>query len=271
MWIHDRKRPKQFLPIYSAALCSFTEFSHFLWGYGCFMNIPGIFDPNCNSADAHNGFSTWKDHMDVSKNNGTSKSSIFIGFSIINHPFWGIYPYFWKHPHHSSHFSLPFESIWPFSEVTQQRWSCFQSRWWRCLCHQVDKWRDQDVSWDSSIRVFEGGEWIAHLHIATVTCNVVKKIVWLKFRMMRIWRRRYLLSAPPQLPTDRSRWVFPRGQIPQDLVDDEPDSTTWGNPWAFFPFGDSCPSTHFSTLSFQDHLLRSQNTHTQTHIVCKYS
>ena len=23
------------------------------------MNIPGIFDPNCNSADAHNGFLTW--------------------------------------------------------------------------------------------------------------------------------------------------------------------------------------------------------------------
>ncbi len=28
-------------------------------------------------------------YMDVSKNNGTSKSSILIGFSIINHPFWG--------------------------------------------------------------------------------------------------------------------------------------------------------------------------------------
>ena len=27
--------------------------------------------------------------MGVSKNNGTSKSSILIGFSIINHPFWG--------------------------------------------------------------------------------------------------------------------------------------------------------------------------------------
>ena len=27
--------------------------------------------------------------MDVSKNSGTPKSSIFIGFSIINHPFWG--------------------------------------------------------------------------------------------------------------------------------------------------------------------------------------
>ena len=35
--------------------------------------------------------------MGVSKNDGTPKS-ISIGFSIIHHPFWGIYPYFWKHP-----------------------------------------------------------------------------------------------------------------------------------------------------------------------------
>ena len=27
--------------------------------------------------------------MDVSKNSGTPKSAILIGFSIINHPFWG--------------------------------------------------------------------------------------------------------------------------------------------------------------------------------------
>ena len=30
--------------------------------------------------------------MDVSKNRGTPKSSILIGFSIINHPFWGFPP-----------------------------------------------------------------------------------------------------------------------------------------------------------------------------------
>ena len=37
--------------------------------------------------------------MGVSKNRGVSpKSSILMGFSIINHPFWGT-PYFWKHPH----------------------------------------------------------------------------------------------------------------------------------------------------------------------------
>ena len=29
------------------------------------------------------------EHMGVSKNNGTPKSSILIGFSIVNHPFWG--------------------------------------------------------------------------------------------------------------------------------------------------------------------------------------
>ena len=28
-------------------------------------------------------------YMDVSKNSGTPKSSILIGISIINHPFWG--------------------------------------------------------------------------------------------------------------------------------------------------------------------------------------
>ena len=37
-------------------------------------------------------------YMGVSQNNGTSKSSILIGFSILNHPVLG-YPNFWKHPY----------------------------------------------------------------------------------------------------------------------------------------------------------------------------
>ena len=37
--------------------------------------------------------------MGVSKNSGTPKTSILIGFSIINHPFGGAHPYFWKHPY----------------------------------------------------------------------------------------------------------------------------------------------------------------------------
>ena len=32
---------------------------------------------------------SWIQHLGVSENNGTPKSSILIGFSIINHPFWG--------------------------------------------------------------------------------------------------------------------------------------------------------------------------------------
>ena len=36
--------------------------------------------------------------MDVSENSGTPTSSILIGFSIINHPFWGT-PIFWKRPY----------------------------------------------------------------------------------------------------------------------------------------------------------------------------
>ena len=37
-------------------------------------------------------------YMGVSKNRGTPKSSILIGFSIVNHPFWGA-PIFLKRPH----------------------------------------------------------------------------------------------------------------------------------------------------------------------------
>ena len=36
--------------------------------------------------------------MDVSENSGTPKSSISIGFSTINHPFWGT-PILGKHPY----------------------------------------------------------------------------------------------------------------------------------------------------------------------------
>ena len=38
-------------------------------------------------------------HVGVSKNNGTPKSSIFIGFSIINHPFWGTPCTSWRFRH----------------------------------------------------------------------------------------------------------------------------------------------------------------------------
>ena len=62
--------------------------------------------------------------MGVSKNNGTPKSSSWIGFSIINHPYWGI-PIFgntyipfvptWIRPNaaESSAHSLPFSASEP--------------------------------------------------------------------------------------------------------------------------------------------------------------
>ena len=43
-------------------------------------------------------------YMGVSKNRDTPKSSILIGFSIINHPFWG-YQYFWKPPYRAKSYS----------------------------------------------------------------------------------------------------------------------------------------------------------------------
>ena len=47
--------------------------------------------PDCLGAKLHQ-----PKQMGVSKNNGTPKSSILIGCSIINHPFWGVlHPYFW--------------------------------------------------------------------------------------------------------------------------------------------------------------------------------
>ena len=43
----------------------------------------------CFDCENHPCFFKPKSHMGVSKNRGTPKSSILIGFSIINHPFWG--------------------------------------------------------------------------------------------------------------------------------------------------------------------------------------
>ena len=37
-------------------------------------------------------------HMGVSKNRGTPKSCILMGFSIINHPFWGVFTLFLETP-----------------------------------------------------------------------------------------------------------------------------------------------------------------------------
>ncbi len=58
-----------------------------------FAMLVGWYPPKiCEKARSSGGFcwsfKTWQ-QLDVSKNSGTPKSSILIGFSIINHPFWG--------------------------------------------------------------------------------------------------------------------------------------------------------------------------------------
>ncbi len=72
-------------------------------------------------------------HMGVSKNNGTPKSSILIGFSIINHPFWGVYhPYFWFNIHIAT-YQFPGLSSQPelVKHVSLQQ---NDSNWfWKCL------------------------------------------------------------------------------------------------------------------------------------------
>ena len=59
--------------------------------------------------------------MDVSKNRGTPKSSILIGFSMINHPFWGI-PIFGSTP------KCPKLQTLPGPETSQT--SATEASWW---------------------------------------------------------------------------------------------------------------------------------------------
>ena len=54
----------------------------FLFPWWCFLGIKLPSSPTKLDTLAYS-------HMDVSKNSGTPKSSILIGFSILNHPFWG--------------------------------------------------------------------------------------------------------------------------------------------------------------------------------------
>ena len=92
--------------------------------------------------------------MGVSKNSGSPKSSILIGFgTIINHPFWGKTPYFWKHPYaglwlmsytHPGYPKWWFESIESKDTCSSANWSHF------CLVYfsfvEGFSWRYLDTS-----------------------------------------------------------------------------------------------------------------------------
>ena len=72
-------------PIFQGSICAF--FSSVYMGYIFWRNFP-----------SKTGLVS--DHMAVSENNGTPKSSHFNRvFHYFHHPFWGEHPYFWKHPH----------------------------------------------------------------------------------------------------------------------------------------------------------------------------
>ena len=57
-------------------------------------------------SSSHHGFFCGV-YMFVSKNNGIPKSSILIGFSIINHPFWWFSPYFCFNTHYVNQWGGP--------------------------------------------------------------------------------------------------------------------------------------------------------------------
>ena len=71
---------------------------------GMVRGIPGALGHTNGSLGLNNNVYTTGDlkglhQMDISENSGTPKSSILIGFSIIlNHPFWGCFPYFLETP-----------------------------------------------------------------------------------------------------------------------------------------------------------------------------
>ena len=123
--------------------------------------------------------------MGVSKNNGTPKSYILIGFSIINHPFWGT-PIFWKHP---NLFKRPFVRSfdgplpsWPMSRTCPPLWcQCLWSggcstelRWKGCfLCKMNGKrWVSFLISGFGTMDVMRSLELLWYSCILLITCSV---------------------------------------------------------------------------------------------------
>ena len=74
--------------------------------------------------------------MDVSENSDTPKSSISIGFSIMNHPFLG-YPYFWKRPHISRWFEQFKERVAYLVDI-RGRFFNMPLKWSLSGCHGME-------------------------------------------------------------------------------------------------------------------------------------
>ena len=76
-------------------------------------------------------------HMGVSENSGAPKSSILIGFSVINHPFWGT-PIF-GNTHMDSYGFIAHSSIWEEKESREKAlvFFCRTTDWYPCPCKGV--------------------------------------------------------------------------------------------------------------------------------------
>ena len=147
-------------------------------------------------------------NMDVSENSGTPKSSILIGFSIINHPFWGtpIFEATYQPPKQLVEFQSPdfsgFFQIWASSlmEIMQDFGEKFPS--WHGA-----QWK---IGWSKSRGIFSpplkrGPStcwfWIRHVMIfAESWIFSDKKNV--EFVLLKLWSCGHgvFLLKPPKLP-----------------------------------------------------------------------
>ena len=102
------------------------------------------------------GFMSFSPEMGVSKYRGTPRSSILIGFSIINHPFWGFSPYFWFNTQISG-FSPP--QIFLAKKVTYLRCS-----------HEQQPDAEGSGCWARLVRYFSPA-WLWEIHLRSLTAS----------------------------------------------------------------------------------------------------
>ena len=96
------------------------------------------------------------------------KSSILIGFSIINHPFWGFSPYFWKHPNVLFFFGGIIIYLINANEVLE-----------RCGCGN----NDIDDKWYNYCHIITQHNWWKFTFISSVwffdtTCSILLYTIW---------------------------------------------------------------------------------------------
>ena len=112
----------------------------------------------------------WFQHMDVSENRGTPKSSILIGVSIINHPFWGIPIFGNTHIDFHQWFFSTTSPVAPYENTLQPRQvSASPHRSWgpdRHVWSQNSNW-SHCVTWIETLKrhvkqVKHGETWAKH-------------------------------------------------------------------------------------------------------------